>query len=405
MHRQITGRLTGRVTKWVVAAAWIIVFVVASGFAAKLTDVQNNEASSWLPASAESTKVLDELSTAVDPNDIPTLVVYDRSSGLTEDDLAAMDEQAAEIAKIDGVTSAGVISPNVAQQQGLPVQLLSEDGEVGYLYFVFNFGENGWTDIPAAADEVRDIAQVDGVNVHLAGYGGQAADSAEAFEGIDTNLILITLLVVIVILLLTYRSPILWLLPIISAVFAYMTSAGVVYLLAKYADLTVNGQSQAILGILVIGAGTDYALLLVARYREELRRHEHRLLGPGRQPHCSQPPQGVADHGRPPGDRLPGSVPARPLRALDRGHLHQGVRLDQGSAGAHRARPGRQLEHRPGGRQHRCPARGAGRARGDRRSRRAPADPGPGLRALLLRGHHQRRHLVPGRVRHRGVLP
>ncbi len=276
MHRQIAGRLTGRVTKWVVAAAWILIFVVASGFAAKLTDVQNNEASSWLPASAESTKVLDELSTAVDPNDIPTLVVYDRSSGLTEDDLAAMDDQAAEIAKIDGVTSAGVISPNVAQQQGLPVQLLSEDGEVGYLYFVFNFGENGWTDIPDAADEVRDIAQIDGVNVHLAGYGGQAADSAEAFEGIDTNLILITLLVVIVILLLTYRSPILWLLPIISAVFAYMTSAGVVYLLAKYADLTVNGQSQAILGILVIGAGTDYALLLVARYREELRRHEDR---------------------------------------------------------------------------------------------------------------------------------
>ncbi len=112
--------------------------------------------------------------------------------------------------------------------------------------------------------------------MHLAGYGGQAADSAEAFEGIDTNLILVTLLVVIVILLLTYRSPTLWLLPIISAVFAYMTSAGVVYLLAKYADLTVNGQSQAILGILVIGAGTDYALLLVARYREELRRHEDR---------------------------------------------------------------------------------------------------------------------------------
>ena len=276
MHRQIAGKLTGKVTKWIVFAAWIVVFVVASGFAAKLTDVQNNEASSWLPASAESTEVLDEISTAVNPNDIPTLVVYDRSSGLTQDDLAAMDEQAAEIAKIDGVTSAGVISPNVAQQQDLPVQLLSEDGEVGYLYFVFNFGENGWTDIPDAADEVRDIAQIDGVTVHLAGYGGQAADSAEAFEGIDTNLILATLLVVIVILLLTYRSPTLWLLPIISAVFAYMTSAGVVYLLAKYADLTVNGQSQAILGILVIGAGTDYALLLVARYREELRRHEDR---------------------------------------------------------------------------------------------------------------------------------
>ena len=78
MHRQIAGKLTGKITKWIVLAAWVVIFVVASGFAAKLTDVQNNEASSWLPASAESTKVLDELSTTVDPNDIPTLVVYDR---------------------------------------------------------------------------------------------------------------------------------------------------------------------------------------------------------------------------------------------------------------------------------------------------------------------------------------
>ena len=140
----------------------------------------------------------------------------------------------------------------------------------------FNFGENGWNDIPPRADEVREIAAIDGVTVHLAGFGGQAADSAEAFEGIDTTLVLATLSVVIIILLLTYRSPILWLLPIVSVVFAFMVSGGVVYLLAKYAGLTVNGQTQAILPILVIGAGTDYALLLVARYREELRRHDDR---------------------------------------------------------------------------------------------------------------------------------
>jgi putative drug exporter of the RND superfamily len=276
MHRQIAGKLTGPVTKWIVLAAWIAIMVIAGGLASKLTDVQNNEASTWLPESAESTKVLDELSSAVDPNDIPTLVVYNRDGGLTEDDLSAMDEQAEEISRIDGVTEDGVLSPNVAEQQNAPVQLVSEDGEVAYLYFTFNFGQNGWNDIPAAAEDVREIAQIDGVTVHLAGYGGQAADAAEAFEGIDTNLIMMTFLVVIVILLLTYRSPVLWLLPIISAAFAYMTSAAVVYLLAKYADLTVNGQSQAIMGILVIGAGTDYALLLVARYREELRRHEDR---------------------------------------------------------------------------------------------------------------------------------
>ncbi len=81
---------------------------------------------------------------------------------------------------------------------------------------------------------------------------------------------------VILILLFTYRSPVLWMVPILSAVCALQISQGLVYLLAKYADLTVNGQSQGILTVLVVGAGTDYALLLVARYREELRRHEDR---------------------------------------------------------------------------------------------------------------------------------
>src|SRR5215210_7704164 len=260
MPRQIAGTLTGPVAKWFVVAFSLPLAVGMGFFYSKLASVQENQASSWLPASAESTQVLEELSSTVNPNDIPTLVVYSRSSGLTRADFAAMDEQAKALA-----------------QQGKPVPpLVSEDGEVAYLYLTFNFGSNGWNDIPPAADKIRDIAQIGGVQVHLAGFGGQAADSAEAFEGIDTNLILITLGVVIVILLFTYRSPVLWLLPIICVVVANAISTGAVYLLAKYADLTVNGQSQAILSILVIGAGTDYALLLVARYREELRRHEDR---------------------------------------------------------------------------------------------------------------------------------
>lgn len=280
MHRQIAGTLTGRVTKWIVLVAVLALTAIMASFSAKLTSVQNNEASSWLPESAESTQVLEELSETVDPNDIPTLVVYQRDGGLTEDDLAQIEADGPEIAAIDGVTDQGVLTPAAAEAaaaQGAPVPtLVSDDGEVAYLYFVLNFGTNGWNDIPDAADEIRGIATLDGGQVHLAGYGGQAADSAEAFEGIDTNLIFATLAVVIVILLFTYRSPILWLLPILCAVSANFIATGLVYLLAKYADLTVNGQSQAILSILVIGAGTDYALLLVARYREELRRHEDR---------------------------------------------------------------------------------------------------------------------------------
>ena len=264
MHRQIAGKLTGRVTKWIVLVAWIVVFGVASGFAQKLTDVQNNEASSWLPSSAESTRALEKLAPFMDSNDIPTIVVYERASGLTPDDLAAIKSQADEIQQMNGV---------VGQVQG-PIP--SQDGQVAQTVVTYNFGQNGWNELPDTADRLRDIAEMDGVTVHIAGSGGQAADSAEAFAGIDGTLLFATLGVVILILLFTYRSPVLWLLPIFSAVVALMTSEAVIYFLAKYADLTVNGQSQGILTVLVVGAGTDYALLLVARYREELRRHDDR---------------------------------------------------------------------------------------------------------------------------------
>jgi putative drug exporter of the RND superfamily len=112
--------------------------------------------------------------------------------------------------------------------------------------------------------------------VWVTGPGGNAADSAEAFAGIDGTLLFAALGVVVLILLLTYRSPVLWVLPIFSAVVALFCSQALIYLLARYADLTVNAQSASILTVLVVGAGTDYALLLVARYREELRLHADR---------------------------------------------------------------------------------------------------------------------------------
>ena len=273
MHRQIAGKLTSPVTKWIVLAFWIIALFISAPFAQKLTDVQDNQAQSWLPGSAESTRALDKLDKFQDQNDIPTSVVYERKSGLTESDLQTITEQTAQIQELKGARSVG------PDGQQLPPESLitkSDDGQVAVATVTFNFGKNGWNDLPDTADAIHKIAKIDGVTVHLAGPGGQAADSADAFKGLDSTLILWTALVVIIILLFTYRSPILWILPIISAGIALMASQGVIYFLAKNAGLTVNGQSQAILTILVIGAGTDYALLLIARYREELRRHEDR---------------------------------------------------------------------------------------------------------------------------------
>jgi RND superfamily putative drug exporter len=125
---------------------------------------------------------------------------------------------------------------------------------------------------------VRNAAAADGngLSVYVGGPAASAADEVKIFKGIDSTLLYATLAVVIALLLLTYRSPVLWLLPIISAGVALTVAQAVIYLLTQHANLTVNGQSEGILVVLVIGASTDYALLLIARYREELRRHADR---------------------------------------------------------------------------------------------------------------------------------
>jgi len=274
MHRQIAGKLTGRVTKWVVLAFWLIIVMAAGSVASKLGDVQDNQASSWLPASAESTKALDKLAPFQNENDIPTVLVYEKSSGLTQADVTEIGRQLDEVQQLDGTIPAK--GPDGSAVQPSQLVQVSKDGEVAQGMVTFNFGKDGWNKLPDVKDEIEKIAHLDGAQVYVAGPGGQAADSAAVFAGIDGKLLYSTVLVVVIILLLTYRSPLLWLLPVISAGVALTTAQAVIYLLAKHADLTVNGQSAGILTVLVFGAGTDYALLLVARYREELHRHEDR---------------------------------------------------------------------------------------------------------------------------------
>jgi RND superfamily putative drug exporter len=264
MHRHVAGALTGRFTKWAVLVFWIVAVMGLGGFAGKLAEVQNNEASSWLPSSAESTKGFEKLEPFQDPNTIPTVIVYERKGGLTAADKADAAADVPAFQKLDGVDGK-VVGP-----------IPSKDGEALETIVNFNLGSDGWNKMPDTVKELRDIADTDGVSVHVAGAGGQAADAVEAFGGLDSTLLLAALGIVILILLVVYRSPTLWILPIFSAVVALGSSMGLVYFLAKYAGLTVNGQSQAILSILCIGAGTDYALLLVSRYREELRRYEDR---------------------------------------------------------------------------------------------------------------------------------
>jgi RND superfamily putative drug exporter len=265
--RTIITVASGRRAKWAVVVFWLIIVAVAGPLSGKLTGAEKNDSSSWLPAKAESTKVLDLQSRFQSPNIFTAVVVYDRPSGLTSGDRAKAVADAKQFAQVTGVVPGQVTGPIFAQ-----------DGKAIETLVPVNLGSKGWNGASAAATSLRNIAQANaaGLSAHIAGPLGSAADSANSFKGIDGTLLLATLVVVIVLLLITYRSPVLWLFPVISAGIALVSAEALIYLLAAHAGLTVNAQSAGILYVLVFGAGTDYALLLTARYREELRRHDDR---------------------------------------------------------------------------------------------------------------------------------
>jgi len=257
----------GHRTKWLVLLFWLVVLVVAGPLSGKLTGAEKNDSSAWLPPAAESTQVLNLRSQVVSPNVYPAVIVYDRPSGLTAADKAKAAADAAKFGHLPGVVHGTVTGP-----------ITSADGKAISTIANVDLGSKGWSEAGTIADSLHGVASADanGMSVHIAGPLGNAADSGSAFKGIDGTLLFSALAVVIVLLLLTYRSPVLWLLPVVSVAVALVTAEALIYLLAAHAGLTVNAQSAGILDVLVFGAGTDYALLLTARYREELRRHEDR---------------------------------------------------------------------------------------------------------------------------------
>ncbi|MBA3266567.1 MAG: MMPL family transporter, partial [Nocardioidaceae bacterium] len=266
MHRRLAGALTSTTTKWMALVFWVALTAFAVPLS-DLTEIESNDAISWLPGSAESTRALEQLASFQDPNQLDAVVIYERQGGLTGNDVAKVDSDVEAFTQFDGVVKQLVTGP-----------LPSADGEALTVRVPLDLGPNGWEKAGAVIADMRETAETDadGLSSYFTGPAGVAADQSEVFKDIDGTLLYSTIAVVVVILLLTYRSPLLWLLPVVSAGIALTCAQAVIYLLAKNADLTVNAQSAGILTVLVFGAGTDYALLLVARYREELRRHDDR---------------------------------------------------------------------------------------------------------------------------------
>jgi putative drug exporter of the RND superfamily len=266
---------TARRLRWLLPALGIIAFLLVGGplgsLAGKVAEVQRNDSAQYLPATAEATEV-QQLERRFNGRDtMPALIVYTRDAGLT-----AADQQkiAADLRTMRDRLGAKLAEPPIG-----PIP--SRDGRAAQV--VIQFAGSDAQKLKADIDWIRDLTNradgpgaAAGLRAHVGGPGGILADTMKVFDAINGVLLIATAAIVLFILVVVYRSPILPFVVLGVAGVALGMSNGLVYLLAKHEVLTVSGQTQAILDVLVVGAGTDYALLLVSRFREELRRHESR---------------------------------------------------------------------------------------------------------------------------------
>ncbi|MFJ1976340.1 MMPL family transporter [Streptomyces albogriseolus] len=257
-----TGTRGRRAVPWAVAGLWVAALVLLLPLAGKFADVQQNRAVDYLPDGADSTQVARVQDELPGGESTDLVVVYHRDGGLTAADREAAAAQIADVEREFELSDV---------PQGVP----SADGST--LMYPVSSTRPG-------QDEEAQLAFVDGVretvggsgrlSVEVGGPGAVGAEMDEVFETIDGTLLTATLGVVTVLLVLIYRSPFLWLVPLAVAGAATVLAMAAAYGTHELFGITITGQSGGIMTVLVLGAGTDYALLLVSRYREELRRHE-----------------------------------------------------------------------------------------------------------------------------------
>ncbi|MFC6160572.1 MMPL family transporter [Kribbella jiaozuonensis] len=278
------NRWTWRAAIAAVLIGWLVLGALGGPAVGKLSEVQQNDNANFLPKQAESTLVANESAKFVDSKALPYFVLIERESGITPADLEAAKAFIARIPGLD-IGDGKKLGSYLTAPVAAPIP--SEDHQA-LLITVQTNGDRadevvkqGTTVLFAVADTLRnDIKQnltPTGLQVYVTGPGGVFADFVVAFSGIDGILLGVALAVVFVILLIVYRSPILPIAVLLTAVFGLALAALVVYPLAKNGVLQLNGQSQGILFILVVGASTDYSLLLVSRYKEELHDYESKF--------------------------------------------------------------------------------------------------------------------------------
>jgi RND superfamily putative drug exporter len=261
---------SGRRAKWVIVLFWAVVVVFAVSAAPKFQNAQNNDPSTYLPGNSGSAQALAQIERLSHGQAITeAVVVFSRPERLKAGDLRLIT---ADRLKLDvQLPRTGVPSRRL---------FLSPDRKAAVLVFGLRV-HNSTTALTNQVQEIRNVVQRTrpGLEVNVTGPAGSGFDAEQVFNEINGTLLLVTVATIFILLVLIYRSPIFWLIPLAAVGVAEVTSEGLGYLLTQI-GVTVNGESAAILTVLVFGAGTDYALLLVSRYREELlrRRDTHEAM-------------------------------------------------------------------------------------------------------------------------------
>jgi len=250
--------ITGRRSRFLVALLFILVAGGLSSQAGKLEEVQKSDLAEFLPGEAESVEALNAAREFPSGQVSPAVVVIEREQGLTGEDREALEG----LRELE-LPLASPEAPEPVYRDGaglLALPLQGQDSDV----------------VAEAVERLRDELEQtapDGLETAVTGPAGFSTDLKNVFAGADTRLLAVTGSLVLFLLILIYRSPIFWLIPFFTVLLTEGATRGLAAVLGE-AGLVINGQNAGILSVLVFGAATDYALLLVARYREELTRHE-----------------------------------------------------------------------------------------------------------------------------------
>ena len=271
---------TGSRGRWLTVAVWLLLGAGGLLAHAHIGDVTAAGQSSFLPENSESTRALDALQHASSGReDVPVVIVFERQGGLGRKDIDAIGKIGDGLGELGLTGATPIVDPFSGEHRNQLLQVarlahgvgpISKDGEAALLVLAIDAEDRGA--VVSGVGEIRRYLrahELPGVRAYVTGPGGIAADLERVAEDAGRTLLVATLSLVLLLLLAVYRAPILALLPLLTVGAAYLVALGLIYLLIEANAIVVNTEGTMLLLVLIFGAGTDYSLLLVHRYREE----------------------------------------------------------------------------------------------------------------------------------------